>query len=60
MCFRWKGDQHRKQRKMLNPVFSTNHMRHMFPIFQKVTHRVRVLRTRRVSNRSLLLVARRH
>jgi len=24
------GDYHRKQRKMLNPVFSINHMRHRF------------------------------
>ncbi|TFK40021.1 cytochrome P450 [Crucibulum laeve] len=27
------GDHHRKQRKMLNPVFSIAHMRHMTPIF---------------------------
>ncbi|KAI0754308.1 cytochrome P450 [Daedaleopsis nitida] len=30
------GDHHRHQRKMLNPVFSTNHMRHMVPIFNEV------------------------
>ncbi|KAL6306629.1 cytochrome P450 monooxygenase [Sparassis latifolia] len=30
------GDVHRKQRKMLNPVFSIAHMRHMLPIFYKV------------------------
>ncbi|OBZ77377.1 hypothetical protein A0H81_02561, partial [Grifola frondosa] len=29
------GEYHRKQRKMLNPVFSINHMRHMLPIFSK-------------------------
>ncbi|KAI0741674.1 cytochrome P450 [Daedaleopsis nitida] len=35
------GDQHKKQRKILNPVFSINHMRHMLPIFYKVTDRLR-------------------
>ncbi|EJF60519.1 cytochrome P450 [Dichomitus squalens LYAD-421 SS1] len=30
------GDAHRKQRKMLNPVFSPNHMRRIIPIFDKV------------------------
>ncbi|EMD40943.1 hypothetical protein CERSUDRAFT_103315 [Gelatoporia subvermispora B] len=34
------GDHHRKQRKLLNPVFSINHMRHMTPIFYNVTHRL--------------------
>ncbi|KAJ2931689.1 hypothetical protein H1R20_g5421, partial [Candolleomyces eurysporus] len=27
------GDRHRKQRKMLNPVFSVTHLRHMVPTF---------------------------
>ncbi|KAI1794335.1 cytochrome P450 [Ganoderma leucocontextum] len=31
------GDRHRKQRKMLNPVFSVNHMRRMVPIFGDVS-----------------------
>ncbi|OSD05201.1 cytochrome P450 [Trametes coccinea BRFM310] len=35
------GDHHRKQRKMLNPVFSINHMRHMTPIFYNVSHKLR-------------------
>ncbi|PCH40533.1 cytochrome P450 [Wolfiporia cocos MD-104 SS10] len=35
------GDHHRKQRKMLNPVFSVNHMRNMLPIFYDVIHRLR-------------------
>ncbi|KAJ3480638.1 hypothetical protein NLI96_g8207 [Meripilus lineatus] len=30
------GDQHRKQRKMINPVFSTQQMRQMIPIFYQV------------------------
>ncbi|KAF5316745.1 hypothetical protein D9619_006488 [Psilocybe cf. subviscida] len=34
------GDQHRKQRKMLNPVFSIAHMRDMVPIFYDVTRKV--------------------
>ncbi|CDO76298.1 hypothetical protein BN946_scf184917.g14 [Trametes cinnabarina] len=34
------GEHHRKQRKMLNPVFSPKHMRHMIPIFYDVTQRL--------------------
>ncbi|EIW61094.1 cytochrome P450 [Trametes versicolor FP-101664 SS1] len=34
------GDHHRKQRKLLNPVFSIAHMRRMIPIFNEVTHRL--------------------
>ena len=34
------GEHHCKQRKLLNPVFSINHMRHMMPTFYTVTHRV--------------------
>jgi cytochrome P450 len=36
------GDAHRKQRKMLNPVFSIAHMRSMTPLFYEVIHRVRI------------------
>ena len=32
--------QHSRQRKLLNPVFSVNHMRHMIPLFYNVTYRV--------------------
>ncbi|TCD69776.1 cytochrome P450-dit2 [Steccherinum ochraceum] len=35
------GDHHRKQRKMLNPVFSIAHMRHMTPIFYRVAHKLK-------------------
>ncbi|KAI0657159.1 cytochrome P450 [Cubamyces menziesii] len=35
------GDQHRKQRKMLNPVFSAKHLREMTPIFNDVIHKLR-------------------
>ena len=34
------GARHRKQRKMLNPVFSIKHMREMTPIFYDIAHRV--------------------
>ncbi|KAF9254641.1 cytochrome P450 [Marasmius fiardii PR-910] len=34
------GEPHRRQRKMLNPVFSIAHMREMVPIFYEVTHRL--------------------
>ncbi|KAG7092972.1 hypothetical protein E1B28_009273 [Marasmius oreades] len=35
------GEPHRRQRKMLNPVFSIAHMRGMVPIFYEVTHKLR-------------------
>ncbi|KAI0763492.1 cytochrome P450 [Trametes elegans] len=44
------GDHHRKQRKMLNPVFSINHMRHMTPIFYNVGHKLCTAIESRVSN----------
>ena len=34
------GSQHRRQRKVLNPVFSVAHMRHITPIFYDVGERV--------------------
>ncbi|KAH9941835.1 cytochrome P450 [Epithele typhae] len=34
------GDHHRKQRKMLNPVFSVAHLREMMPTFYKVVHKL--------------------
>ena len=34
------GDHHRKQRKLLNPLFNVNHMRYMTPIFYRVTRKV--------------------
>ncbi|TBU34358.1 cytochrome P450 [Dichomitus squalens] len=34
------GDHHRKQRKLLNPVFSIAHMRRMIPIFNDVGRRL--------------------
>ncbi|KAH7873382.1 cytochrome P450 [Lentinula edodes] len=44
------GEQHRKQRKMLNPVFSIAHMRSMMPIFNNVVDQLRNALTERVQN----------
>lgn len=41
LYLRYVGSRHRQQRKMLNPVFSISHMRHMTPIFYTVVHKVR-------------------
>ncbi|PCH40497.1 cytochrome P450 [Wolfiporia cocos MD-104 SS10] len=35
------GEHHRKQRKMLNPVFSVNHMRRLLPLFYNIIHKLR-------------------
>ncbi|KAI0359045.1 cytochrome P450 [Trametes cingulata] len=35
------GEQHRRQRKMLNPVFSTKHLREMTPLFYEIIHKTR-------------------
>ncbi|KAI0828716.1 cytochrome P450 [Trametes gibbosa] len=35
------GEEHRKQRKMLNPAFSVNHLREMTPLFYGVVHKLR-------------------
>ncbi|KAI0639055.1 cytochrome P450 [Trametes polyzona] len=36
-----QGEQHRRQRKMLNPVFSTKHLRDMTPLFYDIIHKTR-------------------
>ena len=36
--------QHRKQRKMLTPVFSVAYLRNVTPLFYEVAHKVRVYR----------------
>ncbi|KAL1671100.1 cytochrome P450 [Schizophyllum commune] len=38
---RLPGDKHKKQRKLMNPVFSTAHMRNMIPIFYEVVDALR-------------------
>ncbi|OBZ67742.1 hypothetical protein A0H81_12348 [Grifola frondosa] len=35
------GAQHRRQRKLLNPLFSVNHLRSVTPIFYEVCHKLR-------------------
>ncbi|KAH9936147.1 cytochrome P450 [Fomitopsis serialis] len=35
------GAQHSRQRKLLNPVFSVSHMRHMLPLFYNVVYKLR-------------------
>ncbi|KAJ3874013.1 cytochrome P450 [Lentinula edodes] len=44
------GEHHRKQRKMLNPVFSIAHMRSMMPIFHTVVNQLRDALLHRVQN----------
>ncbi|KAJ4478577.1 cytochrome P450 [Lentinula lateritia] len=44
------GEHHRKQRKMLNPVFSIAHMRSMMPIFHNVVNQLRDALLHRVQN----------
>ncbi|OJT02010.1 Cytochrome P450 3A24 [Trametes pubescens] len=34
------GEQHRRQRKMLNPLFSAKHLRGMTPIFTNIIHKL--------------------
>nr|BED42975.1 cytochrome P450 monooxygenase [Trametes versicolor] len=46
------GDHHRKQRKLLNPVFSIAHMRHMLPTFYDISHKLQQSIEGRVSGRS--------
>lgn len=36
-----QGDRHKKQRRLLNPVFATKQLRNMIPIFYDVSHKVR-------------------
>ncbi|KAF5313993.1 hypothetical protein D9611_006969 [Ephemerocybe angulata] len=45
-------DHHRKQRKLLNPVFSIAHMREMTPTFYNVTHKLRRSLAKQVANGS--------
>ncbi|EIN05330.1 cytochrome P450 [Punctularia strigosozonata HHB-11173 SS5] len=46
------GEQHRKQRKILNPVFSQSHMRNIGPIFQDVAFQLRDMIKLHLSNGS--------
>ncbi|KDR76361.1 hypothetical protein GALMADRAFT_68089 [Galerina marginata CBS 339.88] len=44
------GEQHRKQKKMLSPVFSIAHMREMIPTFYNVTYKLRNTFASKVKN----------
>lgn len=44
------GEDHRKQRKMLNPVFSISHMRNMTPIFYAVAHKLQNTLQKKLQN----------
>ncbi|KAI0668342.1 cytochrome P450 [Trametes maxima] len=44
------GNQHRRQRKMLNPLFSAKHLRDMTPLFHDVVHRLEDALTSRVKD----------
>ncbi|THH32685.1 hypothetical protein EUX98_g1502 [Antrodiella citrinella] len=35
------GERHRRQRKILNPVFNANHMRYIVPTFYRITNQLR-------------------
>ncbi|KAF6751311.1 cytochrome P450 [Ephemerocybe angulata] len=43
------GDDHRRQRKILNPAFSIKHMREMTPTFYGIVHKLRDSITKQVS-----------
>ncbi|KAJ6558799.1 cytochrome P450 [Mycena vulgaris] len=42
------GEQHRRQRKMLNPVFNVVHLRRLTPVFYGVAHKLRAGLTSKV------------
>ncbi|KAF8072005.1 cytochrome P450 [Lyophyllum atratum] len=46
------GERHRKQRKMLNPVFSVNHMRYMIPLFYNVANKMHTTIAHHLANGS--------
>ncbi|KAH8115665.1 cytochrome P450 [Phellopilus nigrolimitatus] len=43
------GEEHKRQRKMLNPVFSLKHMRELLPIFHPIAHKLQTVLEREVS-----------
>lgn len=44
------GDHHKKQRKLLTPVFSTKHMKLMIPMFYDIGHKVRAAISKQVAD----------
>ncbi|EIM84937.1 cytochrome P450 [Stereum hirsutum FP-91666 SS1] len=47
-----RGEHHRRQRKLLNPVFSTKHMRSMLPIFYGIGHHLCDIFERKIADGS--------
>ncbi|KZT00829.1 cytochrome P450 [Laetiporus sulphureus 93-53] len=47
-----RGEEHRRQRKLMNPAFSPNRLRTMLPIFYSVARKVRVALATRVDDAS--------
>ncbi|KAH8115664.1 cytochrome P450 [Phellopilus nigrolimitatus] len=43
------GEEHKRQRKMLNPVFNLKHMRDLLPIFHPIAHKLTTVLEREVS-----------
>ncbi|KZT30178.1 cytochrome P450 [Neolentinus lepideus HHB14362 ss-1] len=48
--FAAEGEEHRKQRKMLNPVFSAKHLREIVPIFLDVTYELRAVISNKIKS----------
>ncbi|KII90147.1 hypothetical protein PLICRDRAFT_108574 [Plicaturopsis crispa FD-325 SS-3] len=44
------GNHHKRQRKLLNPVFSVKHMRHMIPLFYQTTRKLQTVLASAVSS----------
>ncbi|KAL0947926.1 hypothetical protein HGRIS_010557 [Hohenbuehelia grisea] len=44
------GDRHKRQKKMLGPIFNIAHMRSMMPIFHGITHKLRTVLHNKVAN----------
>lgn len=42
------GDQHKKQRKMLNPVFSVSNMRDLLPVIQPIADQMAAIFTQQI------------
>jgi len=48
--FAAEGEEHRKQRKMLNPVFSAKHLREIVPIFLDVAYELRAVISNKIKS----------
>ncbi|TBU31450.1 cytochrome P450 [Dichomitus squalens] len=50
-----EAHQHRRQRKLLNPVFSAAHLRHMTNLFHDISHKVRGAIHQRVAQEAQII-----